>query len=128
MNNILYTQLKNLQINIKYLLQNDARFNRNEFKRRFGRYPDLFEPKTFSEKLLYLKQHYFNPLQNMCSDKFTVNQYVELCGYSDILKETYQVCSKPEEIDVSNMPEKFFVQCSHTQGHNYVVEKKDTVK
>lgn len=128
MNNARYIQLKNLQIDIKYLLQSDAKFNRNEFKRRFHRYPNLSEPKTFSEKLLYLKQHYINPLQNLCSDKFTVNQYVELCGYADILKDTYQVCTRPEDIDLSKLPDKFFIQCSHTQGCNYVVEKKDIKK
>lgn len=120
--------LKNIKCNLMYLLQSDASFNRKEFKRRFGRYPNMDTPKTFSEKLLYLKQHYSNMLQNTCADKYTVCQYVELCGYGDILKEIYQVCSSPDEIDISRLPDKFFIQCSHTQGHNYVVDKENPDK
>lgn len=123
-----FVWLKNLRFNIMYALQSDRAFNRKEFKRRFGRYPDLETPKTFSEKLLYLKEHYCNPLQNLCADKHTVNQYVELCGHGDTLKAIYQVCSSPDEIDLSLLPDKFFIQCSHTQSHNYVVDKADTAK
>ncbi len=128
MDKVLKLRLKNLQYDISYLLQDDAKFNRREFKRRFGRYPNLTTPETFVEKLLYLKQHYNNMLQNVCTDKFTVCQYVEMCGYSDILKEVYQVCSDPDQIDISKLPDKFFMQCSHTQGHNYIVYKTDTAK
>ena len=128
MNKILRVWLKNVQYNMMYALRSDVRFDRKEYKRRFGKYPDLKHPKTFSEKLIYLKEHYYNPLQNACADKFTVSQYVELCGYGDILKDVYQVCSDPRDIDPSKLPDKFFIQCSHTQGHNYVVEKSDTQK
>lgn len=128
MNKILRIWLKNLQCNIMYALESDERFNRNEFKRRFGHYPNLKTPKTFVEKLLYLKQHYYNPLQNVCADKFLVSQYVQMCGYEDILKDVYQVCSDPRDIDISKLPDKFFIQCSHTQGNNYVVDKSDTEK
>ena len=128
MNKALHIRFKNIQIDLMYALQSDLRFNRNEFKKRFGWYPNLDEPKTFVEKLLYLKEHYRNPLQNLCSDKFTVMQYVEMCGYPDILKDIYQVCSDPDEIDLSKMPDKFFMQCSHTQGYNYVVNKTDAMK
>ena len=128
MNKALPVLLKNIQFNIMYVLQSDAMFNRNEYKRRFGKFPNLKSPKTFSEKLTYLKEHYYNPLQNTCADKFLVCQYVKLCGFADILKDVYQVCSSPEEIDLSKMPDKFFIQCSHTQGHNYIVSKTDTKK
>ena len=103
MNNALCIWFKNIQYNIMYALQSDEKFNRKEFKRRFGHYPDLKNPKTFVEKLLYLKQHYYNPLQNVCADKFMVSQYVKMCGYEDILKTTYQVCSTPDEIDISKI-------------------------
>ena len=95
---------------------------------RFGRSPDMKEPKTFAEKLLFLKQHYVNSLQTVCADKLTVCQYVKQCGYPDILKDTYWVGDSPEKIDVSVLPDKFFIQCSHTQGHNYVVSKEDIEK
>lgn len=128
MNKIQHVWLKNIWLNIRYAFYSDRAFDCKEFKRRFGRYPDLDNPRTFAEKLLYLKEHYCNPLQNLCADKHTVCQYVELCGHGDTLKATYQVCSSPDEIDLSLLPDKFFIQCSHTQSHNYVVDKADAAK
>jgi len=128
MNPILRLRLQNLKINLLYLLKNDHQFNRKEFKLRFGHDLNSENPKTFVEKLLFLKEHYDNPLETVCADKFAVNQYVTMCGYPDILKKVYQVCTRPEEIDLSKMPDRFFIQCSHAQGHNHVVDKNDTKK
>ena len=128
MNPITRLKLKNLQILLGYVLESDLSFNRRQFVRRLGRRPDLDAPKTFAEKLIYLKMYYENPLQTLCADKFTVCEYVKCCGYPEILKELYQVCTSPEEIDLDRMPETFFIQCSHTQGHNFVVSKKDPAR
>lgn len=118
--------IKNCLFDIEYLFVSDKKYNIKKYEDKFGRKPDLSNPKTFAEKLIYLKMHYNNLLQNVCADKFTVSEYVRQCGYPDILKEIYCVCEDPDDIDFDSLPEKFFMQCSHTQGYNYVVEKKDT--
>lgn len=128
MDDALRIRLKNLQFDIDYFLRSDYKFNVEWYKRKFGKKPDFQNPETFAEKLLYLKMHYNNILQNVCADKYTVMEYVRQCGFPDILKECYQICASPDEIDLSLMPDKFFIQCSHTQGHNYVIDKSDTVK
>lgn len=128
MDDALRVRLKNLQFDIDYLLRSDYKFNRDQYQKKFGKIPNFQNPETFAEKLLYLKMHYNNMLQNVCADKYTVMEYVRQCGFPDILKECYQICSSPEEIDLSLMPDIFFIQCSHTQGHNYVINKNDTVK
>ena len=125
MNVITYVRLQNIQRRLQYLLISDAKFNRKTFISKLHYTPDFSNPKTFAEKLQYLKMHYHNLLQNVCSDKFTVCDYVRQCGYPEILKEVYQVCESPEDIDLSLMPDRFFVQCSHTQGYNYIVDKND---
>lgn len=125
---ITYARLRNWQIALQYLLMSDAKFNERTFIRKLQYKPDFANPKTFAEKLQYLKMHYDNLLQNVCSDKFTVCEYVKQCGYPEILKEIYQVCDRPEDIDLSRMPDRFFIQCSHMQGYNFVLAKADAAK
>ena len=128
MDDALRVRLRNLQFDINYILKSDYRFNVEWYKKKFHKMPDFQNPTTFAEKLLFLKMHYNNMLQNVCADKYTVMEYVRQCGYPEIIKECYQVCMYPDEIDLSLMPDRFFIQCSHTQGHNYVIDKKDKDK
>ena len=128
MNLATYARLRNWQMALRYLLVSDAKFNRKTFISKLHYTPDFVNPKTFAEKLQYLKMHYDNLLQNVCSDKFTVCEYVKQCGYPEILKELYQVCARPEDIDLSLMPDRFFIQCSHVQGCNFIVDKEDAAK
>ena len=121
-------KIRNILFRIQYLFESDERFNKKTFKKEFGRVPNLINPETFSEKLLFLKMHYNNLLQNTCSDKFTVCDYVRQCGYPEILKKTYAVYTDPSQIEFEKLPEKVFIQCSHTQGFNYVVSKDDINK
>ena len=125
MNEALRIFAKNAISDIRYLFISDYSFNIKKYREVFGENPDFKEPKTFAEKLLYLKMYYYNPLQNVCADKYTVMDYVRICGYPEILKEVYQVCYSPSEIDEDLLPDKYFIQCSHTQSHNYIVKKGD---
>lgn len=125
---ITYVRLQNIQAALRYIFVSDAKFNRKTFQSKLGYKPDFQNPQTFAEKLQYLKMHYRNLLQNVCSDKFTVCDYVKQCGYPEILKEIYQVCDSPKDIDLARMPDRFFIQCSHTQGYNYILDKNDTAK
>lgn len=123
--NVLKERIRNIKIDAEYLLKSDYIYNNQEFKKRFGREPSLDNPVTFSEKLLYLKMYYDDLLENVCADKHTVNEYVRQCGYPEIVKDIYQVCFSPDQIDLNLMPSRFFIQCSHSQGRNYVVSKDD---
>ena len=49
------------------------------YKEVFGQEPDLENPKTFNEKLMWLKLNKYanDPLVRLCSDKYAVSEYVE---------------------------------------------------
>lgn len=113
-------------MNLKYILVNDKRFNTKMYIKTFGEIPDFENPKTFSEKLIFLKMYYNNLLQNVCADKYSVCSYIKQCGYPDIIKIMYRVYNNIDEINLDDLPDKFFIQCSHTQGFNFVVDKSDS--
>ena len=108
---------------IKFSLVDDHKFNCSLYKKAKGRQPDLQNPTDFSEKLLYLKEHYRNPLQTICSDKYFVKNYIELCGLGYINKKIYGVYKSVDDIPWDDMPDRFFIHCNHMSGCNFVFDK-----
>lgn len=100
------------------------KYIKKKYQKIYKKEIDLQCPKTFSEKVLFLKLYYHNPLLTLCADKFYVDSYVKLCGYESILKKRYGVYSRPEEIEWDKMPDKFFLKCNHLSGNNIAVNKK----
>jgi hypothetical protein len=108
-----------------YLGVIDMDINR-AYKKVYGRNPNIENPKTLSEKLLYLKKHYKNPLQTICADKYYVCEYVRLCGYSEILRKYYAIYWHAKDISFDSLPDKFFIRCNNRSGLNFIVDKKNT--
>ena len=91
---------------------------------RFRKRLDLKNPKTFDEKLWWLKFNYHNPLQTQCADKWLVREYVKACGLEQILIETYGCFDRVEDIDLSKIPaDEFFLKCNHLSGGNMIIRK-----
>ena len=49
------------------------------------KWPNLNEPKTYIEKLNWMKLHYRNDLMPKCADKYHARSYIEEHGYVFIL-------------------------------------------
>ncbi len=96
------------------------------YYRKFGRLPNLREPRTFNEKLLKLKLERYgkDPLIKQCSDKYAVREYVRACGCEDTLVPLLAVCNSPEEIDWSALPESFVIKWNFGCGYNIICPKK----
>jgi len=87
---------------------------------------NLSYPQTFDEKLWWLKFHYHNPLQTLCSDKYKVRDYVSACGYPEILNEVYGVYNSFEEIDFNSLPSPCFIKCNSGSGVNTIYDRNKT--
>lgn len=99
----------------------------NLYKNFSGKHPDLDHPKTFSEKLQWLKLNYHNPLMTVCADKYEVRNYLESKGYGHILNTVLGVYSSVEEIDLSKLPTRFVIKATHGSGWNLIVKDKAKV-
>lgn len=96
------------------------------YRHKFGRWPDLKAPKSFNEKILWLKlnTYYRNPLITQCADKYAVRDYVRQQGCADLLSEIYGHWTDPEAIDFSQLPDKFVLKCNYYYHMNLVVTDK----
>ena len=87
---------------------------------------DLKNPKTFNEKLMWLKLNTYekDKLITKCADKYKVREYVENCGCGEILNELIGVYDNVEEIDFEKLPDKFVLKCNHAAGYNIICQDK----
>lgn len=81
-----------------------------------GRWPDLDNPRTFNEKLQWLKLHDRDPLYNTLVDKYAVKKYAADRIGSEHVAETYACWDRAEDIDVSGLPERFVLKTNHDCG------------
>lgn len=97
------------------------------WKKRLRYELDLKNPKTFNEKIQWLKLYYRNDLMKICANKLTVRDYVsEKIGFK-YLNEIIAVYNKIDELDLSKLPEKFVIKCSHDSGSAIIVKDKRNI-
>lgn len=86
---------------------------------------NLKNPKTFNEKLMWLKLNWQHPLVSQCADKYELRQYVKQCGYENIMPQLYGVYDNVKYIEWDKFPEKFVLKCTHGCGFNIICDDKD---
>ena len=96
-----------------------------QYYKNFHRLPNLKQPKTFSEKILWLKLHDRNPLFTTMVDKFLAKNYVANIIGEKYIIPTYGVWMKVEDIDWESLPNQFVIKTNHSGGNNGVVICKD---
>jgi len=84
---------------------------------------DLKNPKTFSEKLQWLKLYYRKPEQTMMADKYAVRDYIAKTLGEEYLIPLLGVWDNPEEIDFDALPQQFVLKCNHNSGTGMVICK-----
>ena len=116
----------------KYLLARahflpDEVLMKKMFKLRIGQKLDLDNPKTFNEKLQWLKLNDRKDIYTTMVDKYEAKKYV-----ADIIGEKYiiptiGVYEKFEDINFDELPERFVIKCTHDSGGLVIVNNKNTM-
>lgn len=81
-----------------------------------GKKLDLHNPKTYSEKLQWLKLYDRRPEYITMVDKVAVKDYVTRIIGDEFIIPTLGVWDKPEEIDWEKLPSQFVLKCTHDSG------------
>lgn len=102
----------------------DEYYLRVYYKAVFGKKLDLKEPKTFNEKLQWLKLNDRNPKYVSLVDKFLVKQYVADEIGEEYIIPTLGCWNSFDEIDFEALPEKFVLKCTHDSGGLVICHNK----
>lgn len=86
-----------------------------------GRYISLDNPRTFNEKIQYLKLYGITDLMHNLTDKYKVREWVKNKIGEEYLIPIYGVWNKFEDIEFSILPDKYVLKCNHGCGYNCIV-------
>jgi hypothetical protein len=89
-----------------------------------GTWPNLWDPQSFDEKLLWLNLYWRHSLKTRCGDKYTMRSYVSERGLEHVLPELLQVCSTGSEVAFDKFPERFVLKCTHGCKFNIICKEK----
>lgn len=104
----------------------DRSYIKLKYKANFDKKINLKSPKTFSEKLQWLKLNYRRPEFTEMVDKYEAKYYVEKRIGKEYIIPTLGVWDCVDEIDFELLPDKFVLKCTHDSGG--VVICKDKAK
>ena len=106
-------------------VMDDEEYLKIRFKYRMGYELDLEHPKTFNEKLNWLKIHDRNPIYTTMADKYAVKDYVgRKIGFEHVVP-LYGVWERFEDIDFEKLPAQFVLKCTHDSGGMVICKNKD---
>ncbi len=99
---------------------------RRQFKNTLGYTPNLTSPRTFNEKLNWLKLYDRQPIYTTMVDKIEVKKYVaaKFGGLGINVIPTLGVWQSAEAIDFTSLPDQFVVKCSHDYGSVRIIRDK----
>ncbi len=97
---------------------------------RKGHRPRLLNvknPRTFNEKIMYLKIHPVIKNGEMLADKYRVRDFIAEKIGEQYLVPLFGVYDKVEDIDFNSLPEKFVLKSNHGSGWNIVCKNKQEI-
>lgn len=94
----------------------DETFLKYSYRIHMGTELDLEDPKSFNEKLQWLKLHNRRPEYTTMADKYEMRAWVEERVGPGHTVPVLGVWDDPEEIDFDSLPDQFVLKCNHNSG------------
>lgn len=127
MKNKVFSNIRNFLINSKIIFKinnilginnhiDDSLYLETKYKIYMKTNLNLSDPKTFNEKLQWLKIHNRKPEYTMLADKYKVREYISKKIGEEFLIPLLGVRDNPNEIDFDSLPNKFVLKCNHNSG------------
>ena len=97
------------------------------YRATFGKKLNWDNPKTFSEKLQWLKLYDRNPVYSTMVDKYDAKHYAaQRIGEAHIIPVLGGPWDHPDEIDYDALPSRFVLKTTHDSGGVLICKDKNT--
>lgn len=106
-------------------LADDKAFLKFKFHQKMGYRLDLREPRTFNEKLNWMKLYDRNPRYTQLADKYRARDYVEARVGAQHLTKLLGVYERVEDIDWDQLPQRFVLKVNQGCKANIICSDKD---
>jgi len=105
----------------------DKFFSKAMYKLFFKKRLSLTSPKTFNEKMQWLKLYDRNPIYTKMVDKYGSKQYVADAIGEKYVIPTIGVWDSADDIDFDSLPEQFVLKCTHDSGSILICKAKKEI-
>jgi hypothetical protein len=102
----------------------DDKYLKKKYKLVMGTELNLDNPKTFNEKLQWLKLHDRKPVYTTMVDKYEAKKYVGNIIGEEYIIPTLGVWDTFEDVDFNKLPEQFVLKCTHDSGGLVICKDK----
>lgn len=125
-NSLLYKARREGQV-AAHKIMSDEFMSKVYFRVVMGKPLNLKSPKTFNEKIQWMKLYYYPRSKRVitCSDKYAVRNYIKKKGYGDSLVPLLGTWDDARCIVWDSLPEKFVLKCNHGCAYNIIVPNKE---
>lgn len=130
----IFKACKNPKLIIKYLLNNrifrllpDDTYLSIKYKVVTGKKLTLKNPKSFNEKIQWLKLHDRKPEYTQMVDKYEMRKYISTIIGEEYLIPLLGVYDSFEEIDFEALPNQFVLKPNHTSGDVFLCKDKSKI-
>ncbi len=106
-------------------IMDDEAYLKIRFKYRMGYDLNLDKPRTFNEKLNWLKIHDRKSIYTIMADKLAVKDYVSKKIGCEHVVPLFDVWERYEDIDFRSLPNQFVLKCSHNCGDIVICKNKN---
>lgn len=96
------------------------------YEKTMGKKLNLSSPKTFNEKLQWLKLYDRNPSYTKLVDKYEAKKVVSSMIGRQYIIPTIGIYDKFSDIDFDTLPEKFVMKCTHDSGGIVICNDKNS--
>lgn len=126
--NFLYPIRRKAQV-FAYRLTSPKTVSKFYFKHELGYKLNLNNPRTFNEKLQWLKLYYWpnSQMAIQCADKYSVREYIINKGKEELLNDIICSWTKASDIDWNLLPSKFVLKCNHGCAYNIICTDKNAL-
>lgn len=97
---------------------------KNWYYKRTGQILNLKNPKTFNEKIQWLKLYDSTPIKTRLADKYLVRDWIKEKIGEEYLIPLLGVWEKADDINFDALPNQFVLKCNHGCGYNIIVKDK----
>lgn len=117
--------LASIMRRLSFLFKDDETYLKLLYLFELHKWPDLKHPKTFNEKIQWLKLHDRRPEYTIMVDKFAVKEYVAKVIGEEHIIPTLGLWEHFDDIDIDKLPNQFVLKTTHGGGGVAVVICKD---
>lgn len=128
--NLFIMTLKSFLYRVMYHLSplfSDEFYIKKQFKYLLGYDVNLENPKTFQEKLQWLKLHDRKPIYTKMVDKYDAKEFIAEKVGKEFVIPTIGVYNSFDEIDFTTLPDSFVMKTTHDSGTVIVCHDKNAL-